>query len=1017
MAIALQSDGKIIIGGIMNTVPVGDSRSIYRLNEDGNIDTSFASGVYVNGSIRSIAVQSDGKIILSGYFSTYNGVAKKNIVRINAAGVLDASFNSPVIEGTIRTLAVQSDGKVLIGGGFILNDSPYWRNLARLNVDGGVDTGFSYGGIITGSDSVNAIAIQPDGKIIIGGYFRIYLSDMGVFINNIARLNDNGTLDRSFSLNAGNTAAWMGFVGSNSTGYVNDIVIRSDEKIIIVGSFGRLNILNVDGKLYSDSGVWNGQILSVTQSSDKIIIGGDFTVYNGSPSNYVAHLDGNGVYNEACSVVDLSDNFNNSSFTTKKNLVIITHGWKGSAYDRGDDKSWVSAMQKDICNRIDRDKTTVGIYDWEEKANTALPNDAYENARTQGFLLASSVVSLLRNNEIQLNNVHFIAHSAGSNLIQTAVKSLDTYYSNNSIMRPFIQLTFLDAFAPNLENEDYGKLYNFPNGYAEQYVNMIEPDGSPFTGPYTNVKLPNATNFDVTYLTSESNQTHEWPYKFYGMTVENSLSYNLGFPFSVESKNRIAHGDLIGKLCVVTDITRPYNSCVDNEIEATIKLSGDAISALGNAAVSITTSTIETSIDIGTAVVDGVSKAVTGTAELVENTTNQILDQFTGLFSFHLTTGSPSWIKLDMIAKEPISILEFNRIFPEQNSKGVFAVYVDNEEVFTEYISSENIGINSHKQILLPEKLSEGSHEIVLRIDPLSENHSDVYIADLMFGTQESVDEIVPETNISTSGTQGNNDWFMSDVQVTLSADDGQDGSGVDKTEYSLDGGNTWITYFELFTITNEGTHEIKYRSIDKAGNVEDTQIKEIKIDKTAPIIVVNTPTDGQKYVLNLSVNADWSATDVTSGLDTAKGTVESGKAIDTSSVVEHTFEVVATDKAGNTITKDFTYEVVYNFGGFQKPVANEKSFSGNGTIPVIFQLTDANGKYIATADAKLQVDGDDAVSSGKSNEGSTFRYDETANQYIFNLSLKNSSLKAGKHMLEITLNDGTKYSQEITVQ
>jgi hypothetical protein len=96
-------------------------------------------------------------------------------------------------------------------------------------------------------------------------------------------------------------------------------------------------------------------------------------------------------------------------------------------------------------------------------------------------------------------------------------------------------------------------------------------------------------------------------------------------------------------------------------------------------------------------------------------------------------------------------------------------------------------------------------------------------------------DTIAPTTAFSPSGTQGKNNWYTSDVIVALSAEDNKDGSGFDKTQYSLDDGKTWKEYDEPFTISQEGMTTIKYFSTDNQGNEEETKTETIKIDKTAP--------------------------------------------------------------------------------------------------------------------------------------------------------------------------------------
>ncbi len=107
-------------------------------------------------------------------------------------------------------------------------------------------------------------------------------------------------------------------------------------------------------------------------------------------------------------------------------------------------------------------------------------------------------------------------------------------------------------------------------------------------------------------------------------------------------------------------------------------------------------------------------------------------------------------------------------------------------------------------------------------------------------------DTTPPFTDISLAGTSGNNNWFVSDVQVTLSAQDNQEGVGVFKTEYSLDNGSTWSTYTNPFSISKEGINSILYRSQDFVGNVEQPTSQQIKIDKTPPEAKIYFDKDNQ---------------------------------------------------------------------------------------------------------------------------------------------------------------------------
>jgi uncharacterized delta-60 repeat protein len=154
------------------------------LNTDGTVDTTFDPSA--NSSVFSIAVQTDGKILIGGSFTTLNGgtVTRNLIARLNTDGTVDTTFN-PNADNTVVSIAVQTDGKILIGGDFsTLNGGTVTRNrIARLNADGTVDTTFDP----NVNSAVFSIAVQTDGKILIGGAFST-LNGGTVTRNRIARL-------------------------------------------------------------------------------------------------------------------------------------------------------------------------------------------------------------------------------------------------------------------------------------------------------------------------------------------------------------------------------------------------------------------------------------------------------------------------------------------------------------------------------------------------------------------------------------------------------------------------------------------------------------------------------------------------------------------------------------------------------------------------------------------------------------------------------------------------------------
>jgi uncharacterized delta-60 repeat protein len=237
-SIVVQGDGKILIGGFFTSLsPNGGAanarNNIARLNPDGTLDTSFNPNA--NSEVTSIAVQADGKILIGGFFSTLspNGgaaVTRIRMARLNTNGTVDASFN-PKANGEIRSIVVQAGGKILIGGDFTtltpnVGAAVTRKRIARLNPNGTLDASFDPSA--TGG-TVFSIVLQADGKILIGGFFTSLSPNGGAPAtrNRIARLNANGTVDASFNPNA------------NSD--VRSIAVQADRKIVIGGHFTTLS--------------------------------------------------------------------------------------------------------------------------------------------------------------------------------------------------------------------------------------------------------------------------------------------------------------------------------------------------------------------------------------------------------------------------------------------------------------------------------------------------------------------------------------------------------------------------------------------------------------------------------------------------------------------------------------------------------------------------------------------------------------------------------------------------------
>jgi len=289
-ALAIQRDGKILLGGSFTSCNGVPRYYIARLNGDGSLDASFSPVSGASDGVTSIAIQDDDKILIAGYFLTYDGVICNRIARLNPNGTLDNTFSqqgSGASDG-IHSIAIQGDGKILIGGYFNQYNEVTRRCIARLNSDGSLDTSFDPG---YGTSAVHAIVLQDNGKILLGGNFVEYNR---VKRNYIARVHPDGSLDTTFD------------PGTGGDRMLFTIVIQSDGKIIIGGGFSKYNgisrsgiaRLNADGSLDDTFISGLGTVLAVysvaLHANNKIVLVGDFKTSNGALRNHIARLNPDG---------------------------------------------------------------------------------------------------------------------------------------------------------------------------------------------------------------------------------------------------------------------------------------------------------------------------------------------------------------------------------------------------------------------------------------------------------------------------------------------------------------------------------------------------------------------------------------------------------------------------------------------------------------------------------------------------------------------------------------------------
>lgn len=258
----LQPDGKVIVSGRFTAFDGATRNHIARLNINGTIDAAYATGTGFAGfSTNGLALQSDGKVIVSGDYTMYDGIARARIARLGTNGGLDATFapGTGFGPGPTGALAVQADGKVLVGGAFDTFNGSTRYDLVRLNSSASLDPSFDIGSGFDFPSDLNGaptdLVVQPDGRIIVVGGFLWYdgLSPfVGTICRGILRLDQLGGLDNSFEHGGDYNDPIDGFTG---TPYA--VALQPDGRIVVGGDFtsyegvarNRIIRLNADGSV------------------------------------------------------------------------------------------------------------------------------------------------------------------------------------------------------------------------------------------------------------------------------------------------------------------------------------------------------------------------------------------------------------------------------------------------------------------------------------------------------------------------------------------------------------------------------------------------------------------------------------------------------------------------------------------------------------------------------------------------------------------------------------------------
>ncbi len=289
--------GAFAVVALLATAALPDARA----QTAGAADPGFTVGPDANGAVSTLALQDDGSVLAGGAFSTFRGQPRSGVARLAPDGTLDA-FN-PALSGLqggapeVDALALQADGKVIVGGQFNVPGTPTASGLARLNADGTQDPSFNPGSGVADNGGAYALAMLPGGEIMVGGSFLDYNGAGGACL---ARVTATGALDPAFN------AGGAGFTNENSVASVRAITVLPDGRMLVGGSFtaydgiaapgvARLNADGTYDAAFRLGAGADGEVRAIAVQADgRILIAGAFNHFNGASVPHIARLNADG---------------------------------------------------------------------------------------------------------------------------------------------------------------------------------------------------------------------------------------------------------------------------------------------------------------------------------------------------------------------------------------------------------------------------------------------------------------------------------------------------------------------------------------------------------------------------------------------------------------------------------------------------------------------------------------------------------------------------------------------------
>lgn len=338
----LQSDGKILLANRFGLASAGIGR-LGRLNANGTVDATYQVGTGPTSMPLAITLLANGKLLVAGSFTNFNGLADRPLVEVTSTGALDLAFQPTVqLPGVVAALERQPDGKLLVGGNFSEINGQPMRRLARLNANGGLDASFVTNQAL--DNSVTDLALQPDGRIlatgtnflqrylvtgaldnslatsftsgtvklllqadgrIVLGSSSSFLTSTGVVSTGLMRLLSDGTRDNSFAPNSTGAGRFSG---------VSALTLQPNGKILVAGryAFGATTpsvraVMRLEATGAVDASFagaeFSGSLANVNtlavQPDGKVLAGGSFTNYGTATRANVARLNADGTNDAA----------------------------------------------------------------------------------------------------------------------------------------------------------------------------------------------------------------------------------------------------------------------------------------------------------------------------------------------------------------------------------------------------------------------------------------------------------------------------------------------------------------------------------------------------------------------------------------------------------------------------------------------------------------------------------------------------------------------------------------------